>query len=69
MYVDMTGIYHKLDDKKHGPYRITEVFTNGTVILKRLQVNKRIKNRRLIPQFDEQTHWFNLETLEGEMRE
>ena len=31
VYVEMTGIYHKLDYKKQGTYRITEVFTNGTV--------------------------------------
>ena len=31
VYVEMTGIYHKLDCKKQGPHRITEVFTNSTV--------------------------------------
>ena len=31
VYVEMTGIYRKLDYKKHGPIRITEVFTNVTV--------------------------------------
>ena len=31
VYVEMTGIYRKLDYKKKGLYRITEVFTNGTV--------------------------------------
>ena len=31
VYVEITGIYRKLDYKKKGPYRITEVFTNGTV--------------------------------------
>ena len=32
VYVKMTGIYHKIDSKKQGPYRITEVFTNSTVL-------------------------------------
>ena len=31
VYVEMTGIYCKLDCKKQRPYRITEFFTNGTV--------------------------------------
>ena len=33
VYVEMTGIYHKLDYKKKGPYIITGVFTNGIVQL------------------------------------
>ena len=31
VYVGITGIYCKLDDKKQGPHRITEVFTDDTV--------------------------------------
>ena len=31
VYVEMAGIYRKIDYKKQGPYRITEVFTNDTV--------------------------------------
>ena len=31
VYVEMTGIYRELDYRKQGPYRITEVFTIGTV--------------------------------------
>ena len=31
VYVDMTGIFCNVDYKKYGPYRITEVFTNGTI--------------------------------------
>ena len=31
VYAETTGTYHRLDNKKQGPYRITEVFTNGTV--------------------------------------
>ena len=30
VYVEMTGMYHKLDCNKKGTYRITEVSTNGT---------------------------------------
>ena len=41
LYVDMTGIYHKLDYKKYGTYIITEVFTNGTVSVNKGQVNKK----------------------------
>ena len=31
VYAEMTGIYRKLDYKKQGMYRITEVFTKCTV--------------------------------------
>ena len=53
VYVEMTGIYQKLDYNKQGPYRITEVFTNGTVRVQRRQVNERINIRRLKPHFYE----------------
>ena len=39
VYVEMTGTYRTLDYKKQGPYRITEVFTNGTVRVQWVQVN------------------------------
>ena len=52
-YVEMTGIYRKLYCKKQGPYRIPEVFTNGTVRFQQVQVNERINIRRLKPHFDE----------------
>ena len=42
VYVEMTGIYHKLDYNKQGPYRITKVFTNGTVRVQRGQVDGQI---------------------------
>ena len=29
VYVEMTGIYRKIDYKKQGPYITTELFTNG----------------------------------------
>ena len=48
----MTGIYYKLDYKKQGPYRITKVFTNGTVQVQWGKVNKRINIRWLKPHFD-----------------
>ena len=31
VYVENTEIYCRLDYNKQGPYRINEVFTNGTV--------------------------------------
>ena len=31
VYVEMTGIYRKIDYRKQVPYRINEVFTNGKV--------------------------------------
>ena len=53
VYVDMTGIYLKLDYNKQGPYIITEVFTKITVGVKRRQANKKINIRRLKPHFVE----------------
>ena len=53
VYVEMTGIYHKPDYKKQGPYRITELIRNGTVRVQRVQVNKRINIRQLKPHFNE----------------
>ena len=52
-YVEMTDIYRKLDYKKQGTYRITEVFTNGTVQFQCGQVNERINISWLKPHFDE----------------
>ena len=51
VYVEITGIYHKLDYKKQGPYIITEVFTNGTVLFQIGQENECINIRRLTPHF------------------
>ena len=53
VYVEMTGIYRKLDYKKQVPYRITEVFTKGTFRVQHRQVNERINIGRLNPHFDE----------------
>ena len=47
VYVEMTGIYRKLDYKKQGTYRIKEVFTNGTVEVQQGQVNECINIRRV----------------------
>ena len=53
VYVEMNGIYRKLNYKKQGPCRITEVFTNGTVRFQLGQVNEHINIRRLKPHFNE----------------
>ena len=53
VYVEMTGIYRKLDYRKQGPYRITEVFTNGTVWFQRGNFNEQINIRQLKPHFAE----------------
>ena len=51
VYVEMIGIYRKLDYKRQGPYIITEVFTNSKVWVQRVQANERINIRRLKPHF------------------
>ena len=43
--VGITGIYRKLDDKKQGLYRTTEIFTNVIVRFQQGQVNKRMNIR------------------------
>ena len=40
VYVEITGIYCEVYYKKNGPYRMTEVFTNGTFIFQRGQVKQ-----------------------------
>jgi hypothetical protein len=51
VYIKIDGIKRKLDNKKKGPYRITQVYTNGTVRVQRGRVNERINIRRLEPHF------------------
>ena len=52
VYVEMTGIYRKLDYNKQGLYRITEVFTNVTVKFQWVQVNRQINIRPLKSHLD-----------------
>jgi hypothetical protein len=40
--VDVAGIRQKLDAPRHGPYKITDTFTNGTVRIQRGIVDDRI---------------------------
>jgi len=51
VYVKIDGIKRKLDNKKSGPYRITQIHTNGTVRIQKGNVNERINIRRLEPHF------------------
>ena len=44
-YMEMTGLYRKLDYKKQVLYIITEFFTNGTVQFQQGQLNERINMR------------------------
>ena len=51
-YVEKTGIYHKSDNNKQGPYIITEVFTNGTTRVQTGAINEKINIRRMVPHFE-----------------
>ena len=42
VYVKIDGIKRKLNNKKRGPYRITQICTNGTVQIQKGKVNERI---------------------------
>ena len=46
------GILRKAEDPHDGPYKITEVFTNGTVRIQRGTINERLNIRRLLPYFE-----------------
>ena len=59
VYAEMTGIYCKPDYKKQVTYRITELFTNGTVQFQLEKVNNTINRIRLKPLFDEYAYnWY-----------
>jgi hypothetical protein len=47
--VDVAGIRQKLDVPRHGPYKRTETFTNGTVRIQRGIVDDRINIRCITP--------------------
>merc|ERR1712127_1120551 len=49
------GILRKAEDKKNGPYVITQVHTNGTVRIQRGTINERLNIRRLEPYFERET--------------
>ena len=51
IYIKNDGIQRKMDSPKQGPFKITEVFTNGTVRIQRGNVNERINIRRIEPHF------------------
>jgi len=46
------GTLRKAEDPHDGPYKITAVFTNGTVRIQRGTINERINIRRLHPFFE-----------------
>ncbi len=51
-YIVRDKPYRKLDGPKIGPFRITDVYTNGTVRIQKGNVNERINIRRLEPHFE-----------------
>ena len=50
-YIVRDGQYRKLEGDKQGPFRITEVFSNGTLRLQKGVVSERLNIRRLTPHF------------------
>ena len=52
VYIKTDDIQRKMNCPKMGPFKITEVFTNGTVRIQRGHVNERINIRRLEPHFE-----------------
>jgi hypothetical protein len=52
VYLHPTGIQRKLETQKKGPYRITHVYTNGTVRLQMGAQNDKVNIRRIEPAFE-----------------
>ena len=51
VYIIADGVQRKMDSPKDGPYKITDIYTNGTVRIQRGPINERINIRRLEPHF------------------
>ncbi len=51
-YIKWEKPYRKLNGPKLGPYKITDVYTNGTVHIQKGNVNERINIHRLEPHFE-----------------
>ena len=51
-YIKNDGVQRKMDSPKQGPFKITEVFTNGTVCIQHGNVNEPINIRRIEPHFE-----------------
>jgi hypothetical protein len=52
VYLHPTGIQHKLEMQKKGPYGITHVYTNGTVHLQIGAQNDKVNIQRIKPAFE-----------------
>ena len=50
-YIVRDGVYRKLKSPNIGPYRVTLIYSNGTVRLQRGAVNERVNIRRLTPHY------------------
>ena len=46
------GILRKMSTPQQGPYKVEQVFTNGTIIIRRGPVSERVNIRRVQPYFE-----------------
>ena len=46
------GILRKMSTPRQGPYKVEQVFTNGTIIIRRGPVSERVNIRRVQPYFE-----------------
>ena len=51
VYISQDGIYRKLEGPRLGPYKVTKIYTNGTIRVQSCAINKRINIRRLSSHF------------------
>ena len=51
VYITREGIHRKLEGPRIGPFKVTKIYTNGTVRVQRGAINERINIRRLYPHF------------------
>jgi transposase InsO family protein len=49
--LDKPGILRKMSTPRSGPYKIVQVYTNGTIRIKRGRVSERVSIRRVTPYF------------------
>ena len=46
------GIVPKMEAPRAGPYRVTQVFTNGTIRIRRGAITETVNIRNVVPYFD-----------------
>ena len=51
LLLEKPGIIPKMSQPRNGPYEVIEVFTNGTIMIRKGAVTHRVNIRRVTPYF------------------